>query len=89
VAPTPRNRKAPRCTRTVTLRGSFTTSGHTGANTFRFTGRLAGKTLAQGSYTLIATPQRQPHHGQPRSRRVPHQLLTATRHCNVPHNAFS
>ena len=56
MAPTPRNRKPPACTRTVTLRGSFTTSGHTGANTFRFTGRLAGKTLARGSYTLIATP---------------------------------
>jgi len=65
VAPTPRNRRAPRCTRTVSLRGSFTTSGHTGANSFRFTGRLAGRTLAAGSYILIATPSANDMTGSP------------------------
>jgi hypothetical protein len=56
VAPTNHNQNAPRCTRTVTLPGRFTVSGKTGASSFWFTGRLAGHTLAPGSYTLIATP---------------------------------
>jgi len=56
VAPTRHNRNAPRCKRTVTLPGSFTVTGKAGANSLRFTGRLAGRTLPPGSYTLIATP---------------------------------
>jgi len=67
VAPTARNRKAPRCTRTVSLRASFTTSGRAGANTFVFTGRLAGKKLAAGSYVLIATPSASGMSGSPSS----------------------
>jgi hypothetical protein len=57
VAPTRANRTARRCTRLVTLPGSFSRTGHAGANSFRFTGRLAGRTLAPGSYRLIATPR--------------------------------
>jgi hypothetical protein len=57
VAPTQRNRRARRCTRIVTLRGSFTRSGRTGSNKFRFTGRLAGRKLKPGKYTLVATPR--------------------------------
>jgi hypothetical protein len=56
VRPTRRNRKARRCTRTVTLHGSFAERGAAGANSFRFTGRLGRKALKPGSYRLVATP---------------------------------
>lgn len=56
VAPTRSNRTRPRCTRTVTLRGSVTRSGRSGSNSFRFTGRIGGRTLKPGTYTLVATP---------------------------------
>jgi hypothetical protein len=42
--------------RKTTLRGSFTLAGNSGANSFRFTGRLAGHKLKPGSYRLVATP---------------------------------
>jgi trimeric autotransporter adhesin len=54
--PTRKNAKRKRCTRIVTLKGSFTVAGVVGTNTFRFTGRLNGKSLAPGKYTLVATP---------------------------------
>jgi len=57
VAPTRRNRTARRCTRVVTLTGSFTRNGNAGTNTFRFTGRIGGKRLTPGSYKLVATPR--------------------------------
>jgi hypothetical protein len=57
VAPTRRNRTARKCTRAVTLRGSFTRSGKAGTNTFRFTGRIGGKRLKPSSYKLVATPK--------------------------------
>jgi hypothetical protein len=56
VAQTRKNAKAKKCTRLVTLRGSFARSGLAGANSFRFTGRLGGKTLKPGTYALVATP---------------------------------
>jgi hypothetical protein len=56
VAPTNRNRRAHRCTRTETLRGSFTHTGTSGANRLRFSGRLNGHKLKPGTYTLVATP---------------------------------
>jgi hypothetical protein len=56
VAQTHKNAKAKRCTRVVTLHGSFARSGLAGLNSFRFTGRLGGKTLKPGTYTLVATP---------------------------------
>jgi hypothetical protein len=65
VAPTKTNRKAKKCTRIVTLRGSFTRTGRTGANSFRFTGRLAGKKLPPGRYTLVATPTANGKPGRP------------------------
>ncbi len=55
VAPTQRNRGAPQCSRVVNL-GSFGVSGNAGANSFHFSGRLNGKQLAPGGYTLLATP---------------------------------
>jgi hypothetical protein len=54
--PTKANRRARGCTRTVTLRGSFTRSGVAGVNSFRFTGRLQGRRLKRGKYELVATP---------------------------------
>ena len=39
--------------RYVTLRGGFTHAGKVGANSFRFTGRLAGRKLAPGRYRLV------------------------------------
>jgi hypothetical protein len=45
--------KGKRCTLVVTV-GSFTRQGVTGANRFRFTGRLNGGALARGNYTLVA-----------------------------------
>jgi hypothetical protein len=56
VAQTRKNAKAKKCTRLVTLRGSFARSGLAGANSFRFTGRVGGKTLKPGTYALVATP---------------------------------
>jgi hypothetical protein len=56
VVQTRKNAKAKKCTRLVTLRGSFARSGLAGANSFRFTGRLGGKTLKPGTYALVATP---------------------------------
>jgi Fibronectin type III domain/Kelch motif/Galactose oxidase, central domain len=49
--------KGKRCTRFVAVRGSFAVNGNSGANRFRFTGRVRRHTLARGSYRLIATPQ--------------------------------
>ena len=56
VAPAGHNRKDPRCTQIVVLRGSFILNGKAGKNAFRFTGRLAGKELARGTYVLAASP---------------------------------
>jgi hypothetical protein len=38
------------------MRGSFTRAGSAGANSFRFTGRLARRTLKPAKYRLTATP---------------------------------
>lgn len=57
VSATRENRNAARCTRTVTLAGSFTQTAVKGTNSFRFTGRLGGRRLKPGAYTLVATPR--------------------------------
>jgi hypothetical protein len=54
--PTKKNAKRKRCTRLVTLKGSFARAGLAGTNTFHFTGRLNGKSLRPGKYKLVATP---------------------------------
>jgi DNA-binding beta-propeller fold protein YncE len=54
--PTKKNAKRKKCTRDVTVKGSFTRTGRAGTNTFRFTGRLNGKRLPAGRYWLVATP---------------------------------
>jgi len=50
------NRKRPHCTRFVNVSGSISRTRPAGADTFAFTGRLAGRTLARARYRLLATP---------------------------------
>ncbi len=64
VAPTARNRKARKCTRMLTL-GSFSQIGRRGTNSFRFNGRVSGKTLKPGKYTLFVTPSAHGATGRP------------------------
>ena len=54
VKTTRRNRSRRRCTRFVTVRGSFTHAGTTGANRFRFSGRVRRRALRRGRYRLVA-----------------------------------
>lgn len=54
VRQTRRNRARRRCTRYVTLRGSFSHTGGAGANSARFSGRLRGRKLRPGRYRLLA-----------------------------------
>jgi hypothetical protein len=65
VVPTRRNRDARRCTRAVALHGSFTLTGTTGTNAFRFSGRIAHKRLKPGRYKLVATPTANGRAGEP------------------------
>jgi len=64
-APTHRNANAAHCTRLVAV-GSFTQAGAAGPNSVRFSGRIAGRKLPTGAYTLVATPTR----GQPAKARL-------------------
>ena len=48
------NRRAQRCTRHQTLRGSFTHRSKTGLNSFTFSGRLRARRLQPGRYRLRA-----------------------------------
>jgi hypothetical protein len=65
--PTRKNRKRTRCTRVVTLKGSFSRNGVAGKNSFHFTGRLRGKKLKPGRYRLVATPTAGGKKGKPTS----------------------
>ncbi len=65
VAQSKRNRKARKCTRVVTLKGSFMQTAKAGANSFHFTGRLGGKRLKPGKYQLVATPSANGKAGRP------------------------
>ena len=65
VAATRRNRSAKSCARRMTLPGHFTLAGQPGANSFAFTGRIAGKRLKPGRYGLVATPTANGQTGQP------------------------
>ncbi len=46
--------KPKRCTRRVSVHGSFSYAGASGANSFRFSGRIGGHALAPGRYLLVA-----------------------------------
>jgi hypothetical protein len=50
---TPANRKRKRCTRFKALKGAFTHQGAAGQNSFRFSGRVRGRTLRPGKYRLV------------------------------------
>jgi virginiamycin B lyase len=54
VKETRRNRKGKKCKLYKAVRGSFTHSGKAGTNTFKFTGRVGGKSLKPGRYQLTA-----------------------------------
>ena len=54
VKPRRSNRRGKRCTRYVTLRGSFTHKGKAGLNKLKFRGRLRGRKLRAGRYRLRA-----------------------------------
>ena len=56
VAPTKRNRTARPCTRYLPVKGTISRTSRAGANSFYFTGRLAGRRLGRGAYRLLATP---------------------------------
>jgi hypothetical protein len=56
VAPSKGNAHRPRCTRYGTLRGSFSLTPRVGANSFRFYGRIGGRTLSPGHYRLVGSP---------------------------------
>ena len=68
VRPTRKNRKGKRCTRVVTLKGSFTRNGIAGKNSFHFTGRLRGRKLKPGRYRLVATATAGGIKGKPKSK---------------------
>jgi hypothetical protein len=67
VKPTHKNRKRKRCTRVVTLKGSFSRTGVAGKNSFHFSGRLNGRKLKPGRYRLVATPTAGGKRGKPTS----------------------
>lgn len=54
VAPRPSNRGARSCIRWLKVRGQTELTGVTGPNSFRFTGRLAGRKLAPGFYRAVS-----------------------------------
>jgi hypothetical protein len=52
-----KRKRGQRCTKYVNLPGTFQRNGRSGANSFRYDGRLKGKLLRRGSYQLIAVPR--------------------------------
>jgi hypothetical protein len=65
VKQTTSNRRHKSCTRSVRVRGSFTRHRPPGSDRFRFTGRLAGRSLKPGTYRLVATPINNSRTGTP------------------------
>jgi hypothetical protein len=65
VKPARANRHRPRCTRTVTLAGSFARAAGIGSNSLHFSGRLRGRKLKPGRYRLVATPSAGGRRGRP------------------------
>ena len=47
-------RTRPRCTREVSVKGSFERAGVAGSNSFRFSGRISRRSLKPGRYRLYA-----------------------------------
>ncbi len=57
VAPSPGAHHGQRCTRLIAIHGGFTERGRPGLIRFRFSGRIAGRTLGAGAYRLAVTPR--------------------------------
>jgi hypothetical protein len=55
VRQTRQNKGHAKCSLVKPVSGSFTNSGATGTNTFKFSGRIGGRALAPGSYRLVAS----------------------------------
>jgi hypothetical protein len=67
VGQTKHNKHHKHCTRSVNLRGTITTTGSAGSDSFTFNGKLAGKRLRPGVYQLTATPSAAGKLGTPSS----------------------
>ncbi|MBV9323582.1 MAG: hypothetical protein JO352_07360 [Chloroflexi bacterium] len=67
LSPTKKNSKHKRCIRLIKVPGSITHRSTAGANTFRFGGRIGGKTLAPSSYLLTAAPTANGRRGNPQT----------------------
>jgi hypothetical protein len=65
VKATASNRQRQSCTRFVAVPGAFTRSRPAGADSFTFTGRIAGRALTPGRYRLAATPAANGRTGSP------------------------
>jgi hypothetical protein len=52
-----KRKRGRRCTKYVNLPGSFQRTGRSGANSFRYDGRLNRKLLRRGRYQLVAVPR--------------------------------
>ena len=56
VKPTKKNKHKQKCPRLIGVHGQLDKTGHAGADSFTFDGKLSGHRLARGSYQLTATP---------------------------------
>ena len=56
VKPNRKNRKSKKCKRVESV-GGFTVQGSAGKNSFRFMGRVSGRKLRPGKYSLVGRPQ--------------------------------
>ena len=56
VKPTKQNKHKQKCPRLIGVHGQLDKTGHAGADSFTFDGKLSGHRLARGSYQLTATP---------------------------------
>jgi hypothetical protein len=56
VKPTKKNKHKKKCLRLIGVHGQLVKTGHAGANSFTFDGKIGGHKLALGTYQLTATP---------------------------------
>jgi len=77
VRATGRNRARAGCKRRIAVRGTLTRRARAGLNTFRFGGRLAGRTLRPGRYELIGVVVEGDRTS--RSRRIGFQIVRRSR----------
>jgi len=77
VRATGRNRARAGCKRRIAVRGTLTRRARAGLNTFRFGGRLAGRTLRPGRYELIGVVVEDDRTS--RSRRIGFQIVRRSR----------